>query len=320
MEVNLFSESLPDLTSFVDYYQDHKDDDSAEHVVDATVDLFDQAYDRLINGVELSGTALPFSKCIDSTFRFEEGGITIWGGVNGNGKSLVMGMCALFWAETEPVCIASMEMPPVTTIERMLRQAAMSRQPTKQYVEGVKSILKDKLFIYDRVGTVDKKAILGAIHYSARERGVKHFMVDSLVKCGMRSDDYNSQKEFIDELQQAAKQLKIHIHIVHHMRKGQNETDVPDKTDIKGAGEIVDLTDNLIIVNRNTIKQKLEREGSAKFDDSQPDGYIRIAKDRHGGCEDTFAFWWHEESHQWTERQGKPMYWPDYERHLKVAR
>ena len=53
-------------------------------------------------------------------------------------------------------------------------------------------------------------------------------MIDSLVKCGVGVDDYNAQKKFVDALCWAAKQHKVHIHLVNHIRKGNNETEIPD--------------------------------------------------------------------------------------------
>ena len=65
----------------------------------------------LVNGVNSVGDKLPWVKT-HNMFRFREGELTIWAGVNGNGKSLVMGQTALWLMRHTPVLIASMEMSP----------------------------------------------------------------------------------------------------------------------------------------------------------------------------------------------------------------
>lgn len=252
-------------------------------------DFFEKAYSRLTDNQNPTGDTLPWNKTWDK-FRFRDGELTIWAGVNGNGKSLVMGQTALFF--TKPCVIASMEMLPEATLARMIRQACGNANPTRLYAERVVSRLVGKIWIYNQVGNVQQRALFGMVRYCARELGVKHVMVDSLVKCGLGVDDYNSQKTFVDQLTSLAKDEGVHIHLVVHMRKLANESEVPDKHSIKGAGEITDLADNVIIVARRT----LNTDGAP----DDPTGFIRIAKHRHGEYEGTWGFWFHEESGQWV--------------------
>ena len=69
-------------------------------------DFVDEAMEILVNGVNSVGDKLPWPKTHD-LFRFREGELTIWAGVNGNGKSLVMGQTALWLMRHTPVLIAS---------------------------------------------------------------------------------------------------------------------------------------------------------------------------------------------------------------------
>ena len=268
-------------------------------------DFMAEAIDRLENGVKLYGEALPWQKTHDQ-FRFREGEVTIRAGINGNGKSLVMGQAALWLAKTSKVLIASMEMLPAATVARMLRQASGESQPSREWSQKFEEYSKDKVWIYDQVGTVNPDSIIGMIHWAATELGIKHIMIDSLVKCGINQSDNEPQKKFMDSLQWAAKENKIHIHIVMHIRKpDQNSAfTIPRKGDVKGAGELVDLTDNLLILSRNTQKEYYKQKGDAKYDERQPDSYINVAKQRHGEWEGVWTFWWHESSQQWIPKQG----------------
>ncbi len=285
---------------FEKYLHKHETNKHAQHVRPMG-DFLDDAIERLHNGVAITGDAMPWDKTQDK-FRFRHSEMTIWSGVNGNGKSLVMGQCALWLATHTGVCIASMEMTPESTVARMLRQASGSDTPTREFGEAVINLLDGKMFIYDQVGSVSRDAILGAIHYAAKDCNVKHFMIDSLVKCGIGTDDFNGQKNFVDKLANVAKEHSIHVHLVVHIRKGESETAMPDKFDIKGAGEITDLADNVLIIARNMKKEKLKRE-KKDFDEGEPDGFIRVAKQRHGEWEGLWGFWWHDKSQQWISKQ-----------------
>ena len=72
--------------------------------------------------------------------------------------------------------------------------------------------------------------------YCAKELGIKHVFIDSLMKCVRGEDDFNGQKDFVDELCSLARDNQIHIHLVHHIRKLSSEAETPDKTDVKGSG------------------------------------------------------------------------------------
>lgn len=276
-------------------------------------DFVDEAMFILKNGVQATGDKLPWQKTHD-LFRFREGELTIWAGINGNGKSLVMGQVALWLMRHTPVLIASMEMKPRQTIARMLRQASGKEVPEDGFSDEFKEITDMNLWIYDQTGTVQPDRIIGMIHWAAKEKGIKHIMIDSLVKCGVNQESNESQKHFVDALCWAAKHYNIHIHLVNHMRKPSmaQKDFVPDKFSIKGAGEITDLADNVLIVHRNAEKKDAMMNGEP-YADEDPDGFIFCNKQRNGEWEGMFSFWWHEYSQQWIEEyRGKPMNWFDF--------
>lgn len=290
--------NLPEDLDFEQYLDSYESQRHAEHVRDIT-DYAEDAWEYLQAGGAKSGETLPWAKTADE-FRFRDGELTIWAGVNGNGKSLVMGQTAI-WLES-PVVIASMEMQPRITTARILRQACAVGNPTYDYYQKALKALTGKLYIYDHVGQVSEEAMLGLCHYAGKERGIKHVMIDSLVKCGIGTDDYNAQKRFVDKLSQAAKDHNIHVHLVVHVRKGSRETDLPDKFDIKGAGEITDLADNVLIISRNQSKEEKARLGK-ETDSGEPDGFIRVAKQRNGEWEGNKGFFWNAQAQQWCEDQ-----------------
>jgi len=144
--------------------------------------------------------------------------------------------------------------------------------------------------------------------YAFSKLGVKHIVIDSLMKCGLGTDDYNAQKSFVDRLCWIAKTYKGHIHLVHHMRKGRSENDIPDKFDVKGAGEITDMVDNLFIVHRNKGKEQKVEKGES-VDELEPDSTLTVAKQRHGEWEGKVALYFDPSSHQYLSGPGGRSEW-----------
>lgn len=260
--------------------------------------LADKVRDRL-NGVRGEvGDLLPWSK----THKYVElrpGGVSVWAGVNGHGKSQLLGQVCAWSLRKSKWLIASLEMPPEATMERMLKQTSGTGNPSDEFQCRILNWTDDRLWIYDQTDTVEAKRILGMAHYAGKELGVNHLVIDSLMKCGIKKDDLNGQTEFVDRLCWAARATGTHIHLVHHMRKGDKEGRIPDKFDIRGAGEITDLVDNVFIVHRNKDKEERVRQGKHPSEDEQ-DCTLIVAKQRHGEWEGMFKLWFHPESKQYV--------------------
>lgn len=257
-----------------------------------------------INGVGGSkGDLLPWEKTFNQ-FQMRPGEVTIWGGYNGHGKSQILNQVCAWGIRTQPWLIASMEMPPRKTMKRMLRQVFKAETPEEQRTRDFMSWTDGRLWIYDQTDTVKHDRILGMVHYAAKELKIKHIIIDSLMKCGFRGskDTISGQQvDFVDRLCWAAKTHNVHIHIVHHMRKGEGirgEYGIPGKHDFRGAGELVDLVDNAIVIHRNK-----EKEEATLPDHSDPDAIMKVVKQRHGEWEGQFKFWFHPESQQYCEDQ-----------------
>lgn len=181
---------------------------------------------------------LPWAKCRDQ-FAFRQGEVTLWAGINGHGKSLITGQLALsLMGQGQKVCVASFEMKPRKTLQRMSRQfsgdepAQISDHP--DIIAGYKDIVRQfadwtdgRLWLYDQQGTVTPETIVAVTRYCAKELGIQHIFIDSLMKCVRGEDDYNGQKYLVDELCAIAKDHDIHIHLIHHIKKLMNEGDGP---------------------------------------------------------------------------------------------
>jgi len=257
-------------------------------------------------GGQLSGAKLPWSKTHDH-LRFRGGEVTLWQGINGHGKSQLLGQATLgFASQGERVCVASFEMKPVSTLKRMLRQFAMNDRPGEAAVGKLMDWAKDRYWLYDQLGTVRPEMVYAVIRYCADQLRIKHIVIDSLMKCVRGEDDYNGQKDFVDMLTGLARDLDVHIHLVHHVRKGENEDKVPGKFDGKGSGAISDQVDQVLTVWRNKKKErtveKLLRAGQVIDEEikKSPDAMLICDKNRHGEWEGSVALWYHPQSLQYT--------------------
>lgn len=263
--------------------------------------------DRFTQGIDHFGDALPWQKTHDK-FRLRPGEVTVWAGINGHGKSLLTSQVASHLLRHTSCIIASLEMPVAATGHRMLRQIIGNPSPTREFIRRAISWTSNNLWLYDQLDTVPAKRIIGMCVYAITELGIRHVFIDSLMKCGIRHDDYQGQEAFVDRLCWIAKHYDVHIHLIHHMRKGASENDRPGKFDLKGSGGITDLVDNVVIMHRNKSKER-KQDISDEEDQKIPDATVTVDKQRHGEWEGVFNFWFHNSSHQFLAwKQARPDY------------
>jgi twinkle protein len=317
------------ITDEIDFAAYLKDSDAKAKVKPAS-DFVEDAKERLRTRQKVKRTYLPWPKCNES-FEFRRGEVTVFAGQNGHGKTDVTTQVALsLVGQREKVCIASFEMKPVTTISRMVRMFAMTNpfSPEYQGDDGITVLdtLYDDfgqwsdggLWLYDQTGTAYPDTVLGMVKYCAKELGITYIFIDSLMKCVKAEDDYNGQKDFVDQLCAMAKDLDIHIILVHHLKKPAKEGDMPDKHDTKGSGSITDQVDNLFMVWRNKPKEEsIRANGAASNKQIEPDSYLLCRKQRNyegsADGEPTISLWRHRDAGQFVaEPSGYPQFFPNY--------
>lgn len=286
---------LDDDIDFATYMQDTE----AEHCVISSGNFVDEVVDYFHGDNRLKGDRLPWHKT-HGLIRFREGEVSLWSGINGHGKSLALGQaCMGFAMQKRKTCIASLEMKPVITLARMYRQLAACSKPEEELIRGFAEMTDPYLFMYDQVGTVRAERILAVMRYCADKHGINHFVLDSLMKCGIGEDDYTAQKLFVDQICAVAKDTGMHIHLVAHSRKGKDEKSPPGKMDVKGSGTITDLVHNIFSVWRNKHKEEVQREGGA-VEGNEADTYVKCDKQRNGEWEGDIALWFDQASLQFV--------------------
>lgn len=247
--------------------------------------------------------------CMLGKFDLRDSEMTVWAGPNGQGKSMVTTQVALSLCEQgQRVCIASVEMKPSKTLERMAYMAYGTNELRPSQIREFMAWSDGRLWMYDHVGSVDSQEMVGVVRYAVMELGMQHFFLDNLQKCIANEDDYNGQKAFTDKLFAIAKDNPTHVHLVHHTKKLSG---TPSKNDVKGASSITDLVDNVVLVYRNMTKEDI-LSGRVKAKDTEiqdayalPDLVLDLVKQRTVGFEGPFPLWRSQDCPQFVERRGE---------------
>jgi len=247
------------------------------------------------------GLALPFHKT-HTDFRIRQGEVSLVTGYSASGKSAWLNYVMLHLLQQQKAMIASFEMLPKQTLGRMCQQTGEA-MPNDEYIKDFVNKLEKRLYMYDPEGETSAKRVLEVIFYCAEKLGVKLMVIDSLMKCGIPSEDYAKQKEFVNSLCVAARDLGIHIFLVAHSRKTASEDDASSKFDVSGSSDITNLVDNILSVHRNKKREREMAEGG--IDEkimSQAPCSVHLIKQRHGqGTETKWGFGYKPKTFEYTE-------------------
>jgi len=239
-------------------------------------------------------------------FELRPAEVSLWAGINGHGKSQFLGQVKLQQLmANQRICEASLEMAPMRTMSRLTRQAYGDERPPADYIRAFHRWTDGRLWLYDHVGPCQPDTLIAIIRYAVHTFGIDQFIVDNLTKVIDGEDNYNAQKDFVNRLCEVAHDTGVHIHLVAHVRKGRSENDQPGKFDVKGAGSITDLVDNVFLVWRNKAKEEAIRANNLNYDRNEPDTILQLEKQRNGETEGDYRFWFHPGALQFLEGTGE---------------
>jgi twinkle protein len=280
---------IPDNIDFSAYMEEPE-----QHDIRPASDWLQETIDAFYAPPDTTSAPTMLWKKTAGKVNFRKGEVSLWAGVNGHGKSMFLSQVSLdLCYQAERVMVASFEMKPVKQMHRMSRQAYAGSAPTIPFLKVLHAWTDGRLWMYDHHGSVEWRKVIAVMRYAVKEFGITQFVIDSLMKCVRGEDDYNAQKDFVDELCAFAAAHGVHVHLVHHMRKTETEHKMPGKFDIKGAGAITDMVDNVFIVWRDK-KAEAEKKGN-------PNCYVSCEKQRNGDFEGKLGFWFDVDSQQYLE-------------------
>lgn len=271
----------------------------------------ERTLDALRGKSQAKGLYLPWPKTRD-LFAIRRGELTLWTGFKGHGKSMLISQIFLHaMVQEEKVLIISPEFRPEGILLRKVRQAACTSRPAEPFARRfLKWAGDNRLWLFDHQGSLKPETVTGVIRYAVENHGVTQVLVDSLMKCGIAPDDYGRQKSFVDSLQSIAHQSDIHVHLVAHARKGENDDKPARLHDVKGASELCDMAENVLSVWKNKKKLEAKSTGSNKHE-AEPDAMLIIDSQRNGdGWTGSIRLWYDPESFQFLgDSQQSPVGW-----------
>ena len=275
---------------------------------DAVVGLFWPSNERE------PGYRLPFGKVGDKLV-FRPGELTEWTGASGAGKSQLLSHALVAMGQQGArVCIASLEMAPAQQLRRMVKQAGNTDRPPEPFIREIVTWLDDWLWIFGLVGKTKVERLIEVFEYARCRYGCDVFAIDSLMRLGVSSEDYEGQEKAVFELVSWAVGSGVHIHLVAHSRKSDRSAGyaVPDVEDVKGTSEIASNAFNIIGVWRNKKLEdelRVASEAAEKGDPGaelnladlrdKPPVMVNIAKQRNGDWEGKFGVWFEPTTYQY---------------------
>lgn len=276
--------------------------------------LFREDVWKRFNPSNENAKGIPFM--LDAPWRIRPCELTIWTGISGHGKSEMLNHLMVHLASVgQKSCVASFEVTSAKTLENISIQAGGTSGyglSSRIHFDKVFDWISLHFWIVDRVGRFSWRDLLVIFKYARRRYGVTQFVVDSLLRCGIAGDDYEQQKAFVDALVLFAMEHDVHVHLVAHSRKLEDEKNAPGKQDVKGSGDITDLAHNVQSVFRNKSKEtdveNCKIGGQVPSTDllSKPDGFLQMTKQRETGEEFRCRFWFLRGVKQFTDAHQKP--------------
>jgi twinkle protein len=264
-------------------------------------------------GVE-PGEPLPWAM----PFRLRDGEVTLWHGFAKHGKTVGLSHVLLDVASRKSgvrVCVASLEIPGARTLQNMMRQALGEQKPqSEREMDLALGWLDERIWIYDKLGGARTEEVLEVFEYAARRYGIKHFVLDSLMRLeDVQEEDYEGQKKLMLRLCGFAAELDVHVHLVAHSRKPDQrhpeEKYWPTKYMVSGSGHLVNQAHNVVCLWRNLEKEQeleearilgdMEKEEAAR---EKPDAMLVVQAQRGGNGELPLKRLWFDQQESWQYR------------------
>ena len=235
--------------------------------------------------IDMEGITCPWDTSDKFPFRFRLGELTAWQGYTKHGKTTLLTYCLVhFAANDQPCCIASLEIKARKTLRNVMRMVVGKSRPVNDHTREPDQGLFDravhwldrKFWIYDNVGEPNIDDVLEVFRYAARRYGLKHFVLDSLMKLSLNEEDYPTVKGVLNKLSAFAREYDVHVHLVAHSKKPSEKRPEgkywPDKYQMSGSASLANIPHNVICVYRNVSKEAAMEDRIAKLDLARASG------------------------------------------------
>lgn len=257
-----------------------------------------------------SGKSLGLPK-LNEGFLARPSELTLVTGISSHGKTQMLMQWVNHLSKDTKCLVMSMEMRPEISIARLTKIAlgrnATGSPPTEKFIREYCNEKKEQIYIYDQQQETTSADIFASLIYAKEVLSCQAVVIDSLMTVSDIGSDgdsgYNDQKKFINKLSVLCKALKIHIFLVAHLRKVQDELSVPDAQAIYGSSNIRNQVDNILLIYRQKLKEKWAEEEEKTEEELRgiPDVLVCIQKQRNFPYEGKFGFYFNKNSLTYQE-------------------
>lgn len=282
-------------------------------------DLRQAIYDEFFGDRHATeGFPLPW----EMPFHIRMGELSVFSGFAKHGKTvnlthLVVDLCSRYDLRCG---ICSLEMAATKTLRNSIRQLTGRAAPKNEYGEPDMALfnraiewLNEHFYIYDAVGVAKLEDILSVFTYCAKRYGVNLFIIDSLMRLSVSEDDFEAQKNIMNRLSLWARELNVHLFLVAHSKKPtdkqREESYIPSQYDIKGSSAIPGIAHNVVVVFRNTLKERKINEARNKRNFKEVnelqktyDAAFCVRNQREGQGERPLKLLWFDSEGSWQFR------------------
>jgi twinkle protein len=149
------------------------------------------------------------------------------------------------------VFVCSLEEKPLHVFQRLSETCLGTSDPSTDGLQWCADIWADRLKISTDSNYAEHAKLLAVIRVLARDHGVRHAVIDSLMCLDVPNDDNERQRQFANRICQTAAASGVHIHLVAHPRKLVSAHQEIDLNDVAGARELGGKVDNVLFVRRS---------------------------------------------------------------------
>jgi twinkle protein len=297
---------IPDTLDFAAYARATE----AKAKVRKASDFTDDMAERFVFRQEPKFSARMNSTKLRDKITFRPGEVTVWAGYNGHRKSMLTGQVALDLCDMqERVLLASFEMAPGDTMARMAKQCFAVARPARVSLEAFSRWTDGRLWIFDHVGRIKPNDCMAVVRYFAEELQGTQVFIDSMMMVCASEESLDEQKQFMTDVVRAAQEFSVHVHLVAHCRKPQDETKPPTKYDLRGSAALSDQAQNVITVWANKAKKaRLEQNPNDLDALDEPDARVSVEKQRNGDWEGAIKLWFSGECLRFSDRRTEQLH------------
>jgi twinkle protein len=240
-------------------------------------------------------TGVPFFLSGMNHFEFRPHESTLWFGHTGHGKSTaIMNQFAFQAGMNIPGLIASFEDNSAINYGHLMLQYSCDCSVAEHdYFDKCYDDLTSQVHLFDSMKRTEPDVMIATMTLAHKQLGICHFAVDNVMTLDVDRQDNTAQAAVADKFRVFVSRYPVHLHIAAHPRKGpDNFIKPPQISEVRGASEWGDMTQNAICVYRDIKKAEqiselydegIEVHKIMEFRRSCRDGKFIVRKQRKTG-------------------------------------